>query len=129
MSEDLRGVLGWDTWIAPITTAHAAVDLLPGTGIVTGQCIDVDSYTAILVRGFGKDAENETVTCQVVGWMGLGSETTRTGYGHEIWNGQLSLGAGTGSFIPNDDGNWSTAATWFEVRRRPIDSVASYLGV
>lgn len=115
MNNSLYGITRWGTWIAPITTAHSAVDLLP-SGFVLAQSIDVDEYSAILLRGFGKNAENETVTCQIVGWMGRQEQLDATGFGHEIWNGQLSLGAETGSFTPNDDGKWGTAdATWFEV--------------
>ncbi len=115
MGMPLENVRAWKTWLAAGTVSadHSALDLDPSDG-ASGQMINVYPYTAIILRMFGKDTNNDTASMEIVGRMD-DSTKNKGGRGQSLWKGQVILGSISSSFIPLDDGKWSAAATWFEV--------------
>ena len=115
----LNGTRAWQTWLTnAVEDDHTALNPAVMTGLkpgnrVSAQSIAVNAARAIALRMFGQDTNNDTATIDLVGWMGAKKFTS--GPGQVLWSGQVILGANTASIIPNADGRWGAAATWFEV--------------
>ena len=119
MTADLRGIQGWKTW----RFASAEDGVVPA--LVTGAegshsgfqaPINVYPYSAVAIRMFGTNTDNDTATLTILGSMD-DQRKTGTGPMQELWQGQVSLGsftATTSTGRPLGDGKW-TAATYLEV--------------
>lgn len=107
----------WKTWRPPVLADDTtALNLKPGGAVATTPArIIVPSGTAIAIRAFGKDTDDDTATLEIVGRMDEQSKSG-DGIGQSLWQGTVRLGSKTfATTIPLKDGRWGTAATWFEV--------------
>jgi len=83
--------------------------------VVKAKMIGIAPATAIMMRGFGQNAANETCKVTISGWMNPGKKKT-AGPGYRLVDFTAVLGNHSASMIPLLDGKWgATAATWFEV--------------
>lgn len=104
------GVMSDDT--IPTATYYDPTDF--DIGIST----EIEPWTAMLLRCFGRDANNETATLKIVLWQpdAWGKETV--GPGIVAWDGTLTLGSnnlGGGSTAVEPFPGWGSQTNWFEV--------------
>lgn len=124
MTADLRAIQGWKTWrVATLEDGDAEVSeqgLTDANGNLTfvdANVINVHPYSAIAIRMFSTDDENDTATVRLNGSM---DDQRRTGTGprHSLWKGQVILSGQqvtvTSSGRPLGDGKWA-AGTYMEV--------------
>lgn len=113
MQSELQDIRAWKTWRIPVTADQTAKNLNPAGGV--GEDMIEVLGTAIMVRMFGKNADNETATMELIGRMDPSSEGL-DGRGFSLWRGQVILGSDSSSYIPGATKKWgAAAATWFEV--------------
>jgi len=118
MTADLRAIQSWKTWRYADTEDSIALALQGDSAGDAGAqgssfVIGVAPYTALALRSFGSDAENETATMEIYGFM-VPDTKHGSGPGQSLWRGQLTLGsfASTGATgRPCNDGKWPAAAT------------------
>lgn len=117
MSHTIQGFTQWQT-----ARIVAAEDTLLTNYLASefatlkaaGKIVGIHPATAVVLRAFAKDTNNDTATVVISGWM-TDNKDKGTGPGHRLWRGQLLAGNHTASHIPLGDGKWGAAATWFEV--------------
>lgn len=83
----------------------------------SGKMISVHPATAVMLRAWGTNTDNDTCTLTVSGWFRQPSQGGSNLFspGQRLWKGTLTLGAKSmASTIPIEDGKWPSA-TWFEV--------------
>lgn len=116
MSFDTKQIKQWKTWRiveaddSPLLTVFKPSDYDPL------RSMQVHPWTAIAVRAWGQDANNETAAAVISGWMG--GEGTGRGPGQVLWDGALVLGSIETDEVPLTDKNdtWSNfTGNWFEV--------------
>lgn len=113
----------WQT--ARVSLAAAADTLLTDykpsdiTATIRDQkMISIHPATAVMLRAWGKAANNASAIVTISGWFSQPQSGSGQLFspGHKLWAGTLSLGARSmASTIPIEDGKWGAAATWFEV--------------
>lgn len=110
------GFLQWQTWRIVASDDTLLTDYKPAdlTAAVKAKTIGVYPATAIIVRAFGKDTDNDSATVVISGWMDVGLKKGG-GPGQRLWRGQLLCGSKSFSHAPLNDGKWGAAATWFDV--------------
>lgn len=82
------------------------------------KMISVHPATAVMLRAWGKDTDNDTATVTISGWFPQPSSgaTQLFSPGQKLWQGTLTLGSKSmTSTIPIEDGKWGTVSTWMEV--------------
>lgn len=114
---DVRGVTQWQTWRVVSSDDTLLTDLRPANLPTDNRRISVHPFTAIAIRAFGKDTDNDDFEVRISGWMDS-SKKNGAGPGQRLWRGDFMLGSenfGGASIQPLDDGKWGAAAIWFEV--------------
>lgn len=99
-----------------ILTAYKPSDIT--ATIKNTKMISIHPATAIMLRAWGKDTDNDTATVTISGWFHQPQSGSSQIFspGHVLWKGTVTLGARSmSSTIPIEDGKWGAAATWFEV--------------
>ena len=118
MSGELQGISSWRTWRRISSEDTLVTDFKPANYAAAKSIRLDDGTSAIAMRGFGKDADNETAIIVVSGWMSTPS-AGGVGPGQQLWRGQALLGSRSSAMIPLADAPgsspWGASATWFEV--------------
>lgn len=125
MSDPMYDRRRWQTLRAPILAAAKDTAIGPPlpaskfTAAVRLKCVGVSPAMAIIIRGFGTDADAEAVSpINVYGIMDPNSESGRgMGPAQLLWSGGATLGNtpfAAAEKVIDGDGKW-TAGTWLEV--------------
>ncbi len=114
MTADLRAIRGWKTWRYATSEDGATPGVekfkTDAEGNVTSFLagVNIHPYSAIAIRMFGSNADNDTAFMQLTAAMD-DQRKTGTGPGQELWAGQVTLGsvaATPSTGRPLNDGQW-----------------------
>lgn len=92
-------------------------DVAEFTISVAERCVQASPITAILLRAFGTDAQNETASLMISGFMAAPTEKRNNpGPGFRLWSGVLTTGNRQYTTRPHPKFEaLSGGAKWFEV--------------
>jgi len=123
----IQGLKQWQTARAPITTEDTFLtDYKPAdfTAAVQAKSISVHPATAVFLRVFGRDANEDSVELIISGWMDPNSEKG-PGPGHRLWRGLVELGSKSWTGVPLGDGKWDSK-TWQEADTYDFEASLNY---
>lgn len=113
-----QGILGtrtWKTWTRGIVSSDdSLLTKFKPSEFAVAKAVAVYPDTAIALRIYGRDTNNDTATIVISGWM---DPDTRSGVGagQVLWKGMVTLGSITFTEKPLNDSRWNKDSAWFEV--------------
>jgi len=115
--DNLSSITKWQTWRVVQAEDGTAVQVGLGPDDYpsdTSEVIGVHPWTAIALRAFGTDTDNDDATVRITGWMDPAT-TAGNGPGQVLFHSEIIIGAISFNEKPLNDNKWHTETAWFEV--------------